>query len=190
MKNTRERILNQGMELLSQAGTPGVTLGQVAEQLGMSKSGLYAHIRSKDEFLVELLDRSAGLAQQEVVGPALAAPPGLPRLQAIIKLWFGWSRRAGLPGGCPVAAALFELDDLPGPVRDKVLALDAEWRGLLSELTRDAVRHKHLPLYFEVEQFVFELCGIYLSHHVSQRFYRDPEADLRAEKAVQGLLER
>jgi len=125
-----------------------------------------------------------------VVAPAMAAPEGLPRLEALVRNWFGWTPRAGLPGGCPVAAAMFELDDAEGPVRDKVVAMEAEWRALLEGLTCQAVECGHLRADLDVEQFVWELCGIYLSHHTSQRFLRRSDSDDRAQTAFQALVDR
>lgn len=175
---------------MSRDGLGGVSIGGLAEQVGMSKSGLFAHFRSKDEVQIALLDRSVELAAVHVLAPALAAPEGLPRLEALVRHWLGWAPRAGLPGGCPVAAALFELDDVEGPVRDKVAALEAEWRGLLLELVGRAVALGHLREDLDIEQFVWELSGLYLSHHVSVRFNRRPDADHRAATAFQALLDR
>jgi AcrR family transcriptional regulator len=187
---TRERILQQGLEMLSQDGLSGVTLGQMAERVGMSKSGLFAHFRSKDDVQIDLLEHSAKLATVQVVEPAMAATEGLPRLEALVYRWFGWAQKAGLPGGCPAAAAMFELDDVEGPVRDKVAAMEAEWKGFLSQITRQAVALGHLRPDLDVEQFVWELSGIYLSHHVAHRFNRSPDSDERAHTAFQALLER
>jgi AcrR family transcriptional regulator len=187
---TRERILQQGLEMLSRDGLSGVTLGQMAERVGMSKSGLFAHFRSKDDVQIDLLEHSAKLATVQVVEPAMAATEGLPRLEALVYRWFGWAQKAGLPGGCPAAAAMFELDDVEGPVRDKVAAMEAEWKGFLSQITRQAVALGHLRPDLDVEQFVWELSGIYLSHHVAHRFNRSPDADERAHTAFQALLER
>ena len=156
----------------------------------MSKSGLFAHFRSKDEVQLALLDRSMELASAHVVQPALAEPEGLPQLEAVVQRWLGWAPRAGLPGGCPVAAALFELDDAQGPVRDKVAAIEIEWRGLLSGLVVRAVGLGHLRADLDVDQFVWELGGIYLSHHVAVRFSRRPDSDERAAFAFQSLLDR
>lgn len=175
---------------MSRDGLSGVSIGGLAEQVGMSKSGLFAHFRSKDEVQIALIERSAELAVTHIVQPALARPEGLPRLEALVRHWLGWAPRAGLPGGCPVAAAMFELDDLQGPVRDKVAAVEAEWRGLLTELARAAVDLGHLRADLDADQFVWELFGIYLSHHVSVRFIRLPDADDRASAAFQSLLER
>jgi AcrR family transcriptional regulator len=187
---TRERILQQGLELMSREGMSGVTIGQMAERVGMSKSGLFAHFRSKDEVQIGLLEHMERVAAPHVIEPAMAAPEGLPRLEALVRRWLGWSQRAGLPGGCPVAAAMFELDDVESPVRDKVVAMEARWRGLLEQLTRRAVELGHFREDLDVDQFVWELCGIYLSHHVSHRFLRRPDADTRAWTAFEALLER
>src|SRR4051794_29477545 len=138
LHETRERLLQQGLALMSRDGLAAVTLGQLAEQVGMSKSGVFAHFRSKDDVQIGLLEQSARAASPVVIEPAMAAPEGLRRLEALVHNWFGWASRAGLPGGCPVAAAMFELDDVEGPVRDKVVAMEAEWRGLLGQLTRQA----------------------------------------------------
>jgi AcrR family transcriptional regulator len=187
---TRERLLQQGVALMSEEGLAGVTLGRMAERAGMSKSGVFAHFRSKDEVQIELLEHSARLAAPVVVEPALREPDGLPRLEALVRNWLGWARRAGLPGGCPVAAAMFELDDVEGPVRDRVVALEAGWRRLLRDLTGRAVALGHLRADLDADQFVWELCGIYLIHHADQRFLRHPDADARAAAAFRALVAR
>jgi len=187
---TRDRILRQGLALMSRAGLAGVTIGQLAEQVGMSKSGVFAHFRSKDEVQIGLLDHIARFAAPTVVEPAMREPEGLPRLEALVRNWLGWAERAGLPGGCPVAAGMFELDDVEGPVRDKVLAMEGEWRGLLGRLVRRAVELGHLDAGLDVDQFVWELCGIYLSHHAAHRFLRQADATDRAMTAFRALLER
>ena len=175
---------------MSQSGVSGVTLGVLADQVGMSKSGLFAHFRSKEEVQIGLLQYMAEFAAARVVAPAMEVEEGLPRLRALVANWFGWTRRAGLPGGCPVAAGLFEFDDIPGPVRNKILELESEWRSLLTGLVREAVDRGHLRRDLDLEQFVWELCGIYLSHHAAYRFLHSVDADRRAQTAFQALLER
>jgi AcrR family transcriptional regulator len=187
---TRQRILDSGLDLMSEVGVSGVTLGVLAADIGLSKSGLFAHFRSKEALQIALLRQTAQAAGAAVVTPAMEAPPGLRRLGALVRLWLGWTARAGLRGGCPVAAALFELDDLDGEVRAEVVAMEAHWRGLLAQLTRDAVARGELRADLDVEQFIWELCGIYLSHHASSRFLRDPQADQRAASAFRDLLSR
>jgi AcrR family transcriptional regulator len=188
--STHERILQHGLALMSQAGLTGVTLGMLAEQVGMSKSGLFAHFRSKEDVQIGLLRYMAQFATAQVVQPAMSADEGLPRLQALVCNWFGWAQRAGLPGGCPVAAGLFEFDDVEGAVRNEILAMERQWRDLLTQLVQQAIERGHLRQDLDVEQFVWELCGIYLMHHAAQRFLRAADADRRASTAFQALLDR
>jgi AcrR family transcriptional regulator len=190
LASTRERILDQGLALMSQAGVEGVTLGVLADQVGMSKSGLFAHFRSKEEVQIRLLEHSGVVGAAQIIQPSMKEPAGLPRLKALVLNWFGWASRAGLPGGCPVAAGLFEFDDVEGPVRDKILEMEAQWRGLLMQTVEDACSLGHLRSDLEAAQFVWELCGIYLSHHAAQRFLKSPDADRRAQTAFAALLER
>jgi AcrR family transcriptional regulator len=187
---TRERILEQGLEVMSQAGLGGVTLGLLAERVGMSKSGLFAHFRSKEDVQVALLGHMAAVAAARVVEPAMRAEEGLPRLKRLVKNWFGWAQRAGLQGGCPVAAGLFEFDDVEGSVRDCILEMEREWRGLLTRLVHEAIGRGHLRKTLDADQFVWELCGVYLSHHAAHRFLRSADADRRAEAAFTSLLDR
>src|SRR5262249_3533165 len=159
-------------------------------RVGMSKSGLFAHFRSKDDVQIDLLEYTANFAVAHVIEPAVKEPEGLPRLESLFRHWLGWSSRSGLPGGCPGAAAMFGLAGAEGPVRDKVADLEAQWRGLLGQLVRGAVAAGHLRADLDVEQFVWEMCGIYLSHHTAYRFRRDADADPRAWTAFEALLER
>ncbi|UFP92637.1 TetR/AcrR family transcriptional regulator [Gloeobacter morelensis] len=187
---TRERILQSGLDLLSESGLAGVTLGVLAQQAGVSKSGLFAHFHSKEELQIALLDRMAEVSAAQVIQPALRAAEGLPRLKALVEHWLGWTTKAGLRGGCPVAAATFELDDAEGEVRAKVVAMEAYWRNLLTNLVRRSVELGHLDSKLDIEQFVWELCGIYLSHHASSRLLRDNRADYRALTAFDALVSR
>jgi len=188
--STRERILGKGLALMSQSGLEGVTLGVLADRVGMSKSGLFAHFRSKEQVQIDLLEHTAEVGAAHIIAPSLNAPEGLPRLRALVRNWFGWAPRAGLPGGCPVAAGLFEFDDVEGPVRNKILEMEAEWRGLLTKTVSGATALGHLRADLDVAQFVWELCGIYLSHHAAQRFLRSPDADRRAQTAFEALIAR
>jgi hypothetical protein len=110
-------------------------------------------------------------------------------LRALMGRWLGWAARSGLPGGCPLYAAAFELDDAEeGPVRDFLMSSKAEWSGMLEGLVRKAVELGHLREDLYAAQFVWQLDGIYLSHHVSQRLMMDPEADARALTAFEKLV--
>jgi AcrR family transcriptional regulator len=187
---TRSRLLAVGMDVISVEGLTALTLGGLADAAGVSKSGLFAHFKSKEDLQLGLLDEAVRLAGAHVVAPAMDVAPGLSRLCAVVENWLGWSTRSGLRGGCPIAAAIFELDDLSGKICDRVLAHEAAWRKVLAGLVRDAVQRGHLSDNVDVEQFVFELFGIYLGHHASSRFLRDPKARHRAGVAFAALLRR
>ncbi len=187
---TRERILNHGVALASQSGLEGVTLGTLADDVGMSKSGLFAHFRSKEAVQIGVLEQSLIVGAPVVLEPAMREPEGLPRLTAVVRNWFGWAPRAGLPGGCPVAAGMFEYDDVDGPVRDKLLEMEANWRGVLTTLVQQAVEKREFRADLDVAQFVWELSGMYLQHHVAVRFLKAADADERAAAAFAALVER
>lgn len=155
----------------------------------MSKSRLFAHFRAEEELHVELL-RTAGVTLfRGVVDPAMRAPEGLPRLGALVRRWLGWAARSGLPGGCPLYAAAFELDAADeGPVRSHVMESKKEWARMLEGLVRDAMAPGHRSRNLDATGFLWQLDGIHLSHHVGQRLMRDPEADTRARDALEALV--
>lgn len=188
--NTSEKLLQFGLGLMSQEGLGGVTLGRLAQHAGISKSGVFAHFNSKADVEIALLDYTTRFVAPRVLEPTMREPAGLPRIHALVRNWFGWAGRAGLPGGCPIAAAMFELDDVESPVRDKVLQMEEQWRATLNQIVAEAVELGELRSDLDVDQFVWELCGVYLSHHVSTRFVRHPKSDERAQTAVTALLQR
>jgi AcrR family transcriptional regulator len=183
-------VIEEGLHVMSAGGLASVTIGRLAEATGLSKSGLFAHFRSREALELALLEETKRLADKHVLEPAIRNPEGLPRLMALVGLWFGWSARAGLRGGCPIAAALFELDDAPGVVRDRVAELDAEWRTVLRDHVQQAIDRGHLNADTDTDQVVWEFGGIYLAHHSSMRFHREPQADRRAQQALVALLRR
>jgi AcrR family transcriptional regulator len=189
-KATRDRILDAGLNLLSTSGFAGVTIGILASQVGMSKSGLFAHFKSKEEIDIALLEQMVEVANKSVVVPAMRAQQGLPRLTALVENWFGWSTKAGLVGGCPAAAGMFELDDAEGPVREKLLELEKQWDEILKQFIAESIATGELRKDLDIDQFIWELMGFYLNHHASRRFMRNRDANMRARKAFQGLIDR
>ena len=187
---TRDRILDTGLNLLSTSGFAGVTIGILASQVGMSKSGLFAHFKSKEEIDIALLEQMVEVAHKNVVVPAMRAQQGLPRLTALVENWFGWSTKAGLLGGCPAAAGMFELDDVEGPVREKLLELEKQWNEILKQFIAESIATGDLRKDLDIDQFIWELMGFYLNHHASRRFMRNRDANMRAKKAFQGLVDR
>jgi AcrR family transcriptional regulator len=191
-KATKARILTKGVDLLSRGGFSAVTLGVLAQQTGMSKSGLFAHFKSKDDVQLELLEETTRIGYTSFVQPAMKSAPGLARLRAVVHGWLGWTEKAGLGGGCPVAAGMFELDDAPESdrVRQRLFSMEERWRGQLSRLVKEAIESAEFRRDLDADQFVWELCGIYLNHHASHRFIRDRLALDRANRAFESLIER
>jgi AcrR family transcriptional regulator len=187
---TRDRILDAGLNLLSTSGFAGVTIGILASQVGMSKSGLFAHFKSKEEIDIALLEQMAEVAYKSVVVPAMRVQQGVPRLTAIVENWFGWSTKAGLVGGCPAAAGMFELDDAEGPVREKLLELEKQWNETLKQFIAESIATGELRKDIDIDQFIWEVMGFYLNHHASRRFMRSRDANMRAKNAFRGLIDR
>ena len=192
MTDTKQRILDHGLNLLTRSGFANVTVGVLAQRSGLSKSGLFAHFGSKEGVQLELLEQTLRVGASTFLEPAMRHPPGLERLRAIVDGWLGWTEKAGLEGGCPVAAGLFEYDDVSAenPVRQRLLAMEEHWRMFLITSVGEAVAADELRVDLDLEQFVWELSGIYLNHHVSYRFLRDPDANRRAFAAFEALVER
>jgi AcrR family transcriptional regulator len=187
---TRNRILDAGLNILSTSGFAGVTIGLLASQVGMSKSGLFAHFKSKEEIDIALLEQMVEVAHKNVVVPAMRAQQGLSRLTALVENWFGWSTKAGLLGGCPAAAGMFELDDVEGAVREKLLEIEKQWNEILKQFIVESIAAGDLRKDLDIDQFIWELMGFYLNHHASRRFMRNRDANMRAKKAFQGLIDR
>ena len=171
---TRARILAAAVETACRAGFGGLNLQPLADQVGLTKSGLYAHFRSKQALQLATLEAAAARFQQVVVAPAKQAPAGLPRLAGVFERWLEWPRAAGLPGRCPFFASVVEFDDVDGPVRERLTRLFRDFQQVLEQLIASAVRHGHLPSGTDPPQFAHELLALRYAHHWARDFMRDP----------------
>jgi AcrR family transcriptional regulator len=187
-ERTREAILAHALALATRIGVEGVTIGRLADDLKMSKSGLFAHFKSKEALQIEMLRLAGGRMVETVVKPALAAPRGEPRLRALFDHWLAWEQSPGLPGGCPFMAASFELDDRPGPVRDFVVQNLRDWIDTLAGAARIAVQEGHFRADLDCEQFAQDCQGIGLGFVHASRLMRDPQARARAQRAFDALV--
>jgi AcrR family transcriptional regulator len=190
---TRQSILGRATALASEVGLAGLTIGRLADDLGLSKSGLFAHFRSKEALEVQVLDHATQLFVANVLKPAFRAPRGEPRLRALIARLLDWPENGGLPGGCPILGAAAELDDRPGPARDALVAQQTEWLTTLANLARVAVAegHFHKRLAAEgAQQFAFEFYGIQAAYHHLQHLLQHAHAREHAQTAYDGLLAR
>src|SRR5579864_5470895 len=136
---TRESILRVAVDLASVEGLEGLTIGRLAEELKMSKSGLFAHFGSREELQLATVEMARQIFVEHVIRPALAVPAGAPRLWAICNAWVRYVEDPVFPGGCFFSAASFEFDSRPGPVRDRIAAVMQQWRTTLARAVEEAI---------------------------------------------------
>jgi AcrR family transcriptional regulator len=187
-EQTRERIVDKAWQLASRDGLSGLSLGKLAVELGLSKSGLFAHFGSKEGLEVEVLKAAAVRFTEQVLKPAMSAPRGVARLRKVFKNWLGWANDPEQPGGCIFMAAAAELDDTEGPQRDFLVAAQKEWLATLAKGARLAASEGELRRDLDADQFAFEMLGIAMAYHHGRRLLRDPKAESRAKNAFERLL--
>ncbi len=185
---TRHAILEHATLLASRVGLEGLTIGTLADDLDLSKSGLFGHFRSKETLQIQVLEHAAASFVEIVVRPALREPRGTPRVRALFDRWLEWTRAGPLPGGCLFVAAATELDDQPGPVRDRLQQLQREWLGVLATSFRKGIEEGHFRADADPDQFAQDLYGVALAYHHAHRLLQDPKAEARARHAFEGLL--
>jgi AcrR family transcriptional regulator len=185
---TRDKILDAAFRLAARDGLQGLSLSQLAGQLGVSKSGLFAHFRSKEDLQLETLKAGATRFEEAVVRPALAEPRGLPRIRRLFDNWIRWSKDPSLPGGCLLMAAATEFDDREGPVRDYLVAVERQLLGSLARSVRIAVEEGHFSRDLDCDQFAFELNALVLGFNHVRRLLRDPKAERQSRAAFERLI--
>jgi AcrR family transcriptional regulator len=188
-QETKQAILGEALDLASTVGLSGLTIGSLASATGMSKSGLYAHFRSKEQLQVQVLEEARRRFIDVVMVPALKQPRGVPRLVAIMKNALGnWEN--DLPGGCVFYAVAAELDDQPGPARDYLIKTQSEQAETIRRMAQGAVEEGQFREDLDLDQFVFEFGAISAAYHHFGRLLGDPKAEERARKAFESLLAR
>jgi AcrR family transcriptional regulator len=184
-EETRQAILSRAFELATIVGVSHVTIGRLAEETKLSKSGLFAHFGSKEALDVAIVEEASRQFVQSVMVPALREPRGEPRVRALFEHWIAWGQR---PGGCFFVGACAELDDRPGPPRDALIRASRDWIDELAKAARISIREGHFTASTDADQFAFELYGIMLSCHQFSRFLREPDALVRARAACERLV--
>jgi AcrR family transcriptional regulator len=179
---TRAAILERAVDLASIEGLEGVTIGRLAAELEMSKSGLFAHFGSKQELQLAAVETAARRFAAAVIEPALATPEGAPRLRAIADAYLAHLDRDAYSGGCFWAATSVEYDDRPGPVRDAVAAALDTW---LEELERQA----RIAGASEPGRLAFELYAVVMGANSRYRLSGDRAVFEYARRAIDRLLD-
>ncbi len=185
---TRDAILLRATELASQVGLTGLTIGALADDLELSKSGLFAHFGSKESLQIQVLEHAADDFIEAVVRPALREARGEPRMRALFERWLTWDKDGALPGGCVFVAAATELDDRPGPVRDRLVELQREWLELLAGSFQRGIEAGRFYQHADAHQFAQDLHGVMLAFHHAVRLMADPDAEGRARRAFDTLI--
>jgi AcrR family transcriptional regulator len=186
---TRRSIIDQALRLASTQGLRQVSIGLLAGAAGMSKSGLFAHFRSKEQLQLAVLREASDRFVGTVLAPALREPRGEPRLRTFFDGWLRWET-VQFPGGCPFQAAADELDDQPGPVRDYLVETQRDLFGSMTTLARVGVEAGKLRADLDARQFAFELLGILFAFHHTHRLLRAEDAETQARLAFEALLDR
>ncbi len=185
---TRRAILADALAQASTLGLAGLTIGSLAKRTGMSKSGLFAHFTSKEALQVAVLDDARDRFVTAVVSPALKEPRGEPRVRALFEGWIRWSQAEFQPGGCVFVAAAAELDDQPGPVRDRLVEIQRDWVDALQTAARIAKEEGHFKPEVDVGQWTFELWGLALAYHWYSRLLQAGDASERVREGFERLL--
>ena len=187
-QQTKTAILDEAVGLASRIGFNALTIGQLAESTGMSKSGLFAHFKSKEALQLETLHRAQERFNDLVIRPALSAPRGRKRVEELFDRWLDWETEA-LTGGCIFVTATIEFDDQPGPMRDAVVRCQQDWLEFVATVAGTAVGEGDFRTDLDTEQFAFQLQGLMLGYHHAGRLMRDPRAREHTRQALDQLLE-
>jgi len=189
-QRTREAILREAGQLATVDGIDGLSISRLAEAVGMSKSGLFAHFGSKEELQLATIEAAAALLDEQVVGPALGAPTGLERLRGLAENFLRHVEEGVYPGGCFFASVAAEMDTHPGPVRDVALRLAYDWLRQLETAVRDGQAEGAIDPSEDPEQLAFELNAYLLLANAQFVASRRPESIDRARRALDRRLAR
>jgi AcrR family transcriptional regulator len=185
---THQAILERAVQVASREGLEGLTIGGLAFDLHLSKSGLFAHFRSKEALQVETIRFTAALFVDQVVRPALKAPRGEARVRAIFDRWLDWALADPTRGGCLFVAAAAEWDDREGPARDELVRQQTDWLDLIANVARTGIAEGEFRADTDPGQVAHDLLGVMLAYHHTGRLLRDPRAEERARRAFETLL--
>jgi AcrR family transcriptional regulator len=186
-QQTRAAILDAALALASHMGLEGLSIGALAEQMGMSKSGVFAHFGSREELQISVIREYHRRFEQEVFEPALRLPRGLPRLRALFERWVA-RVSVELDSGCIYISGAVEFDDRPGPVRDALAEMVLDWHRALERAIRLAVDAGHLDAATDPQQMLFEIHGLILALHHDARFLRSEHAMDRVHAGFERVL--
>jgi AcrR family transcriptional regulator len=177
----RDAILDRAVEVASQEGLEGLTIGRLSSELGLSKSGLFGHFGSKEELQLAAVDAASAVFVREVIEPTLSEPEGAARLRAYCDRWVGYLERKVFSGGCFFAAASTEFDGRPGPVREKLRGNQTAWLGELAKQAKLAGAD-------DPDQLVFQVYSLIQGANAHHQLFDDEGVFAQARRAMDRLL--
>jgi len=183
-QRSREAILDQAVSLASVQGLDGLSLGQLAGALGISKSGFFAHWRDKEQLQLDVVDRAVRQWTERIVAPALKAPAGVRRLFALHEARLRFYAERVLPGGCFFLTVQAEFDDRPGEVRERISQALADWMALVRRLVTEAVARGELRADVDPDQLAYEIEALGELAVTHPRLLDDARAVTHARRAV------
>ena len=186
---TRRAILAKAVDIASADGLEGLSIGRLATELGVSKSGLFAHFGSKLELQLETIEAASEIFEQEVWVPVAELDPGIVRLAALMDSWLEYFRRGVFSGGCFFSNAHHEYDSRPGPVRDQIANQKQRWMDAIVHNVKRAQKLGQLRASVEPEQLAFEFDAAGVLANSLWQLNRDPHAFERASKAIRSRLD-
>ena len=185
---TRAAILSAALVEAGSAGLSGLSFGRLASAVGMSKSGLFAHFKGKEELQLAVLEEAQRRYAEAVIRPSVAAPRGLPRLWALCQAWLGYAEGEVFSNGCFFSAVAAEFDNRPGPVRARIATLAASWTHELARAIEQAQARGHLHPELEPRQLAFELHALMTAANAAHQLLGGPEPFVRSWRAIRRLL--
>jgi AcrR family transcriptional regulator len=182
--SSREAILDEAARLRTVAGLDGLSIGRLAAAVGMSKSGLYADFRSKEELQLATIETATAFFFARIVEPARQAPDGLGRLRLLLDGFLDYVEGGVYPGGCFFASVAAEMDTRPGRVRDTAIGVSLQWIQLLAEAIRDAQGERSLDAGEDPDQLAFDLNAYLLLANAQYVALQNPMPIARAKTAI------
>jgi AcrR family transcriptional regulator len=187
-ERSRNAILHEAAKLATVEGLSGLSIARLADAVGMSKSGLFAHFGSKEELQLATIETASGIFAADVIDPALAEPTGIGRLRVLGERFLDHVERRVFPGGCFFASVAAEMDTHPGPVRDKAIELTAAWGGELARAAHEARAEGAIDEAEDPDQLAFEIDSFLLLANARFVVSGDPATLDRARRAIDRRL--
>jgi AcrR family transcriptional regulator len=187
---SRAQTLDAAVEVASVVGLEGLTIGGLADRLGMSKSGLVGRFGSREQLQLATLDQAADIFRRTVYEPASAAPPGLARLKAICDAWVAYLGRPPFPGGCFLTTAMVEFDARPGPVNEAVKSVMRQWLAVLEREASTAIENGELPTEADPKDVAFTINSLAVGANCDFQLNRNPRSLQRVRRAMAAVLGR